>query len=159
MQIRSPHVDPHRSIERTQFVPLPLEETFAFFADAFNLEAITPPWLRFKMLTPRPILMGPGALIEYRLSLHRLRFRWRTRIDRWEPGRCFVDTQVRGPFRVWEHTHTFAEHEGGTLIGDHVLYRIPYRTLGALADRVLIARDLERIFDYRRDAVARLLGG
>lgn len=148
----------HR-IEREQLVPLSAAEAFVFFADAFNLEAITPPWLRFRILTPRPIPMGEGTSIEYRLALHRLPFRWRTRIERWEPVRRFVDTQVEGPFRHWEHTHTFEELPAGTLIRDRVAYRMPYGALGSLARRLLLARDLERIFDYRRDAVSRLLGG
>jgi ligand-binding SRPBCC domain-containing protein len=151
--------DPVNRIEREQLVPLPVGEAFAFFADAFNLEAITPPWLRFRILTPRPIPMARGTSIEYRLALHSLPFRWRTRIDQWEPGRRFVDTQVKGPFRLWEHTHTFEERPDGTLIRDRITYRMPYGAMGALAHRVLLARDLERIFDYRRDAVDRLLAG
>jgi ligand-binding SRPBCC domain-containing protein len=148
-----------RYIEREQLVPLPVGEAYAFFADAFNLEAITPPWLRFRILTPRPIPMSEGTSIEYRLSLHRLPFHWLTRIERLEPGRRFVDRQVKGPFRLWEHTHAFEELPGGTLIRDLVAYRMPYGALGALAHRLLLARDLERIFDYRRDAVDRLLAG
>lgn len=148
---------PH-CLSRTQLVPLPVEDTFAFFADAGNLEALTPPWLSFRILTPRPIAMRVGTMIEYMLSLHRVPVRWRTEIVDFEPGRCFVDTQIQGPFRLWQHTHAFEEHRDGTLIRDTVLYRMPYGALGAIAHRVLVARDLERIFDYRRDAVARLLG-
>ncbi len=151
--------DPVHRIEREQLVPLPVGEAFAFFADAFNLEAITPPWLRFRILTPRPIPMSEGTSIEYRLSLHRLPFHWLTRIERLEPGRRFVDRQVKGPFRLWEHTHAFEERPGGTLIRDQVAYRMPYGALGALAHRLLLARDLERIFDYRREVVDRLLAG
>jgi ligand-binding SRPBCC domain-containing protein len=151
--------DPVHRIERAQVVSQPVAEAFAFFADAFNLEAITPPWLRFRILTPGPIPMCEGTAIEYRLVLHRLPFRWRTQIERWEPGRRFVDRQVEGPFRLWEHTHTFEEQPDGTLIRDRVAYRMPYGALGALAHSLLLARDLGRIFDYRRDAVARLLGG
>lgn len=147
-----------RRIERAQLVPLPVAEAFAFFADAFNLEAITPPWLRFRILTPRPIPMQQGTVIDYRLTLHRLPVRWRTRIDRWEPRRCFVDRQVDGLFRLWEHTHSFEERNDGTLIRDSVLYRMPYGVLGTVAHGVLVARDLGRIFDYRRDAVGRVLG-
>ena len=95
-------------LEREQHVPAPPEEVFAFFADALNLETITPPWLNFRVLTPAPIEMRPGALIEYRLALHRLPVRWLTRIEEWTPGRGFVDAQVRGPYRLWHHTHTFA---------------------------------------------------
>ncbi|MGD0713265.1 MAG: SRPBCC family protein [Gaiellaceae bacterium] len=151
--------EPLRRIERCQHVPLPREDAFAFFADAYNLEALTPPWLHFRILTPRPIPIEEGATIEYVLTTHRLPVRWRTEIVEWEPGRRFVDRQVEGPFRLWEHTHTFEEQQGGTLIRDTVLYRMPYGVLGAIAHRVLVARDLERVFDYRRDAVDRLLGG
>jgi len=151
-------VEAPRCLERSQLVPLTAEEAFAFFANAHNLEAITPPWLRFRILTPPPIALQRGATIEYVLTLHRVRVRWRTEIAEWEPGRRFVDRQVQGPFRLWEHTHTFEQRPGGTLIRDTVLYRMPYRVLGSLAHRVLVARDLERIFDYRRDAVERLLG-
>jgi ligand-binding SRPBCC domain-containing protein len=148
----------HR-IERSQLVPLPVEEAFAFFADAYNLEALTPPWLGFRILTPRPIPMRKGTTIEYVLTTHRIPVRWRTEIVEWDPGRRFVDTQLKGPFRAWEHTHDFEERPDGTRIRDTVLYRMPYGPLGAIAHRALVARDLERVFDYRRDAVHRLLGG
>ena len=151
--------EPPRRIERSQLVPAAVEDAFAFFADAYNLEALTPPWLRFRILTPRPISMRKGATIEYVLTTRQLPVRWRTEIIEWDPGRRFVDTQVKGPFRLWEHTHTFEERDDGTLIRDTVLYRMPYGALGAIAHRILVARDLERIFDYRRDAVDRLLGG
>jgi ligand-binding SRPBCC domain-containing protein len=149
---------PHR-IERSQLVPLSAAAAFAFFADAYNLEALTPPWLRFRILTPGPIPMEKGATIDYVLTTHRLPVRWRTEIVEWIPGRRFVDRQVDGPFRLWEHTHTFEERHDGTLIRDTVLYRMPYGALGTIAHRVVVARDLGRIFDYRRDAVDRLLGG
>ena len=150
--------EPPRSIERSQLVPLSVEDSFAFFADADNLEALTPPWLRFRILTPRPIPMRKGTTIEYVLTTRGLPIRWRTEIIEWKPGRRFVDTQVKGPFRLWEHIHSFEERDDGTLIRDTVLYRMPYGALGALAHCILVARDLERIFDYRRDAVERLLG-
>ncbi len=149
---------PHR-IERSQLVPLSVEDAFAFFADACNLEALTPPWLRFRILTTGTIPMEKGATIEYVLTLHRLRVRWRSEIVEWRPRRRFVDRQVDGPFRLWEHTHTFEARPDGTLIRDDVLYRMPYGALGTIARRIVVARDLERIFDYRRDAVDRLLGG
>ena len=146
------------AIERAQLVPKPVDEAFDFFADAFNLEAITPPWLRFRILTARPIAMGEGTLIDYRLSLHRVPCRWHTRIDAWVPGRRFVDRQISGPFGAWEHTHTFESRPGGTLIRDLVVYRMPLGPLGEIARRVLIGRDLEKIFDYRRAAIAGLMG-
>jgi hypothetical protein len=151
--------EPPRRIERSQLVPLSVEDSFAFFAEAYNLEALTPPWLRFRILTPRPIPMHKGTSIEYVLTTRRLPVHWRTEIVEWRPGVRFVDRQVEGPFRLWEHTHLFEERPDGTLIHDIVLYRMPYGPLGAIAHRILVGRDLERIFDYRRDAVERLLGG
>jgi ligand-binding SRPBCC domain-containing protein len=151
--------DPLRRIERSQHVPLPRDDAFAFFADAYNLGALTPPWLGFRIVTPRPIPMRRGTTIEYVLTTRRVPVRCRTEIVEWEPGRRFVDTQLKGPFRLWEHTHAFEERPDGTLIHDTVLYRMPYGPLGAIAHRLLVARDLERVFDYRRDAVERLLDG
>jgi len=145
-------------IERSQLVPLPVDDAFAFFADASNLEQLTPPWLGFRIVTPLPIPMQEGTTIEYVLTMHRVPVLWRTEIAEWLPGKRFVDAQLKGPFRLWEHTHAFEEHDDGTLIRDTVLYRMPYGPLGAIAHRVLVAGDLERIFDYRRDAIERLLG-
>jgi ligand-binding SRPBCC domain-containing protein len=145
-------------LERDQTLPRERDRVFAFFADAFNLEAITPPWLGFRVVTPGPIEMGPGTLIEYRLRLHGLRVDWLTRIEIWEPGRRFVDTQVRGPYRVWRHTHVFEDHPEGTLVRDRVSYAIPLGPLGELARLLFVRRDLDRIFDYRHSAVAEALG-
>jgi ligand-binding SRPBCC domain-containing protein len=146
------------TLQREQLVPLSPVETFDFFADAFNLEAITPPWLGFEVATPRPIAMAAGALIEYRLKLHALPLRWLTRIEAWEPGRRFADRQLRGPYRLWHHTHAFAADERGTVMRDLVRYALPLGPVGRLARAVLVRRDLDRIFDYRRDAVASRLG-
>ena len=139
-----------------QRLPLPPSELFPFFADAHNLERITPPLLRFEVTTPRPIEMGVGTLIEYRLRLHRVPVRWRTRITAWEPPQRFVDVQIKGPYSLWEHTHTFEEDgPGATMIRDRVRYSIPLGRLGEIANRLLVQRDLKQIFDYRRDAVTR----
>jgi ligand-binding SRPBCC domain-containing protein len=146
-------------LERTQRVELPLEEVFPFYADAGNLERITPPWLGFEVTTPQPIEMGAGALIEYRLHLHGIPVRWRTRIDAWDPPHRFIDAQLSGPYSLWHHTHTFrSDGNGATILGDRVRYAIPFGPLGEVARALLVKRDLERIFDYRRDAVAALLG-
>jgi ligand-binding SRPBCC domain-containing protein len=143
-------------LEREQRVEIPIERAFEFYGDARNLERITPPWLGFVVTTPAPIEMGPGTLIEYQLRLHRVPVRWRTRIEAWEPPRRFVDAQVKGPYTLWEHTHTFEEDgSGATIIRDRVRYSIPFGPLGMLAERLLVRRDLRRIFDYRREAVAR----
>jgi ligand-binding SRPBCC domain-containing protein len=142
---------------RYQQVAAPPEDAFGFFSDALNLERITPPWLRFRVLEPDSIEMGPGALIEYRLRLHLVPIRWLTRIEVWEPGRRFVDRQLRGPYRIWEHTHEFEPSGGGTLMRDTVHYELPLGPLGDLAHRAFVRRDLDRIFDFRRDAVAQAL--
>jgi ligand-binding SRPBCC domain-containing protein len=146
-------------LERRQRVPLPLAEAFDFYGDARNLERITPPWLEFEVITPGRIEMGPGTLLDYKLKLHRVPVRWQTRIESWEPPGRFVDTQVRGPYSLWEHTHTFEEDgPDATLIHDYIRYSIPFGPIGELADRLLVRRDLRQIFDYRRDAVERELG-
>ncbi|MBA2630599.1 MAG: SRPBCC family protein [Thermoleophilaceae bacterium] len=148
------HVRVHL-LERAQFLAHPTEEVFAFFGDAFNLEDITPPWLQFRVMTAGPIEMRAGALIEYRLALRRVPVRWRTRIEEWVPGRRFVDVQLSGPYRLWHHTHTFEPDAGGTLVRDTVRYALPAGPAGELAHRMFVRSDLERIFEYRHEAVAR----
>ena len=144
--------------ERVQHVPLPPEETFRFYGEIGNLERITPPWLHFRILDPRPDRLAAGARIQYSLVLHRFTVRWVTQIDAWEPPHRFTDFQERGPYKLWEHTHTFEPAEGGTLMTDTIRYAIPYGPLGALAHVAFVRRDLRRIFDYRRDTVTALLG-
>jgi ligand-binding SRPBCC domain-containing protein len=146
------------TLERRQVVPVEPGEAFEFFADAFNLEVITPPWLRFRVVTRAPVAMKVGTLIEYRLRLHGVPIRWLTRIEAWEPGRRFEDRQLRGPYGWWHHCHTFAPHDGGTSMRDLVRYEMPLGPVGRLAHRALVRRDLERIFDFRRDAVAARFG-
>ena len=146
------------TFQREQVLPLPRAEAFQFFADAFNLEAITPPWLRFRVASEGEIVMRAGALIEYRLRLHALPLRWLTRIECWEPGRRFTDVQVRGPYRLWHHTHAFECHRTGTTMRDEVRYALPLGPLGRLARALVVRRDLDRIFDFRRDAIAARFG-
>jgi ligand-binding SRPBCC domain-containing protein len=145
-------------LEREQLVAAGLGETFAYFSDARNLEGITPSWLRFGVVRRGDIRMGSGTLIEYRLRLHGVPVRWLTRIEVWEPGRRFVDVQVRGPYALWHHTHEFEAREGATLIRDRVRYRLPLGILGAAAHLAFVRRDLGRIFDHRGREVARRLG-
>jgi ligand-binding SRPBCC domain-containing protein len=145
-------------LERSQRVPRPRAEVFAFFADAGNLERLTPPFLSFQVLTPAPIEMRPGTLIDYRLSLFGLPFRWRTEIEVFEPGVRFVDVQLRGPYRRWHHTHTFADVPGGTLIGDRVEYALPLGPLGELAHALLVRRQLDTIFAHRRQVIEAMWG-
>lgn len=143
-----------------QWLPLPLDRVFPFFADAGNLEALTPAFLGFKILTPRPIHMEKGTLIDYRILLHGFPMRWRTLISTWEPPHRFVDEQLRGPYALWHHTHTFEEKDGGTLVTDHVLYRLPFSWMpgSGLIHRFFVKPDLDRIFNYRRHALLRALG-
>lgn len=147
-------------LECSQHLPLPVDQVFPFYADAGNLEAITPPWLGFRVVGDGPIEMRPGASIEYRLRLHGVPVSWRTRIAEWVPNERFVDEQISGPYRLWHHTHTFeTAADGGTIIRDRVRYRLPLGPLGAIAHLVLVRRDLAKIFDYRQAAVERLLVG
>lgn len=124
----------------------PRAEVFEFFADAGNLERLTPPWLGFEILTPRPIAMRAGARIDYRLRVHGVPLRWRTKINTWEPPRLFVDEQLRGPYRLWHHTHTFTEQDGGTTVHDRVRYAV---LGGILVQKLLVERDVRTIFAYR----------
>lgn len=133
-------------LEAEQFLPQPLETVFEFFSDAYQLETLTPPWLHFAVLTPAPIPMKAGTLIDYRLRLHGLPMRWQSRIDVWEPPFRFVDLQTRGPYRRWHHEHRFEAMEGGTLCRDIVDYAVPG---GALIDRWFVRSDVLKIFAFR----------
>ena len=141
------------TLSREQLVPRPRAAVFAFFADAGNLERLTPAALNFSILTPLPITMRPGTIIDYRLSLFRIPFRWRTVIEAFEPESRFVDVQAAGPYKVWRHTHEFSDAPGGTLVLDHVEYEVPFGPLGEIARRLFVARQIRRIFDFRRVAI------
>lgn len=146
------------TLHRDQILDGTPEEVFPFFADAFNLEAITPPLLRFRVITPAPIPMGFGTLIQYRLRLHGVPVGWTTLIQAWEPGRRFVDVQLAGPYALWHHTHEFEPLPGGrTRMTDTVRYALGLGPLGELAHRLLVRRDVEAIFDHRREALVPLL--
>jgi ligand-binding SRPBCC domain-containing protein len=145
-------------LRREQRLPGTPDEVFPFFADALNLEAITPPWLGFRVVTPEPVEMRPGALIEYRLKLRGLPLSWLTRIDEWVPGERFVDLQLAGPYALWHHTHEFApDGDGGTVMRDTVRYALPFWPLGEVAHALLVRRDLAAIFDFRHAEVGRRL--
>lgn len=144
------------TLDREQFVPRPVDEVFAFFSDAGNLDRITPPWLSFRIVTPRPIDMRTGAVIDYRLRYHGMPVRWKTLIEAWEPGKRFIDRALKSPYALWRHTHTFRAAEDGTVIRDYVEYALPLGPLGWLAHKVLVRRDVEAIFDHRQAVIAEI---
>jgi ligand-binding SRPBCC domain-containing protein len=144
----------HHTLTREQTLPGTPDEVFPFFAEARNLERITPPWLHFHVVTQPPELRQ-GALIEYRLKLHGVPIRWLTQIEEWAPGERFVDVQLRGPYALWHHTHEFEPAgDGRTLMRDTVRYALPFGPLGSLAHRLFVKRDVERIFMFRSSVVA-----
>jgi ligand-binding SRPBCC domain-containing protein len=137
------------------WLPLPPEEIFPFFSDANNLDAITPPWLHFQVVSTQPVEMRVGALIDYKLSLYGLPLRWRTLIQEWQPPHRFVDEQLRGPYRQWIHEHTFEPHNGGTLARDVVHYAVPF---DFIAHPLFVRRDIERIFTFRQESLRAIFG-
>jgi ligand-binding SRPBCC domain-containing protein len=144
-------------LDREQSLPAPRDQVFAFFADARNLERLTPPALRFEILTAGPIEMRAGAVIDYRLRLSGVPFTWRTVIEVWEPPFRFVDVQQKGPYAHWRHTHAFEETPAGTRMRDHVEYALPFGPLGVLAHHLFVARRLDDIFAFREHVVGELL--
>lgn len=145
------------TLERRQILAAPLGEVFAFFESPENLARITPPWLGFEILTPQPISMRTGTVIDYTVRWLGVPVRWRTLITSYEPGRKFVDEQIMGPYSLWHHTHEFAEESGGTAMTDRVVYGLPYGILGELAHNLMVRRQLEEIFDYRAEVIGRIL--
>jgi ligand-binding SRPBCC domain-containing protein len=144
------------TLQRELRVPHPLSVVFDFFSRAENLEKLTPPWMRFRILTPPPIEMKEGAAIAYALRVRGIPLRWISKIERWNPPFEFIDVQVKGPYKFWRHTHRFSEVEGGTSIVDIVHYALPFGPLGRLIHRLQVARDLAKIFDYRARQVQAL---
>ncbi len=139
----------------TTLLPRPRAEVFEFFADAGNLETLTPPLLRFQILTALPLALKSGSLIDYRLRLHGVPITWRTEITEWEPPYRFVDQQLRGPYRLWHHEHRFEETSEGTLTTDRVHYAfLPIPGV----HRLLVEPDLRRIFAYRLKRMREIFG-
>lgn len=147
------------TLRREQWTPKPIEEVFAFFSDAGNLAAITPPWLGFHILTKGPVRMRRGAEIQYKIGVHGIPMKWTTEIRQWEPPNFFIDVQSKGPYALWHHTHRFEEFQGGTRMRDIVRYRLPFGVMGRLVNALLVGRDVRRIFDYRERRIRELFGG
>ena len=144
--------------EREQWVPASLDQVFRFFSDAGNLELLTPQWLRFQILTPQPIHMFPGTLIDYRLHWHGIPMRWRTQITAWQPPHAFEDLQLKGPYKLWRHIHRFQAVDGGTLIRDRVEYLLPFGIVGGMVHAFSVRRNVERIFAFREQKVEGIFG-
>lgn len=145
-----------REFRSELWLPVSPEEIFPFFSDAGNLEVITPPWLNFRIETPLPIVMREGATIDYRLRVHGVPLRWRTKIRVWEPPFRFVDEQERGPYRQWVHEHTFESRDGGTLARDVVSYAVAF---DCVVHPFFVRGDIQKIFTYRETALREKFGG
>ena len=144
------------TLNREQLVPTSLEQTFAFFADPKNLNAITPQWLQFRILSS-PTELSQGCLIHYRLRWHGAPLEWIAEIQNWRPPEEFEDVQLRGPYLLWHHRHEFQPVAGGTLVRDTVQYSLPFGAIGELVNKTMVRKDLERIFDYRVRQIAERL--
>jgi uncharacterized protein len=139
-----------------QWVPRSPSDVWSFFCDEKNLEVLTPDFLHFEVKRKSTPEIGDGTLIDYTLKLNGIPFGWRTRIEDWEPGKKFVDTQLRGPYAYWHHTHEFVPMAGGTLIRDRVRYKVPFGWLGAMISGWKVHKDVASIFDFRRKKIAEL---
>ncbi len=137
-------------IKKSTFVSRPLEEVFEFFSKAENLQELTPDFVGFKILTPLPIEMKKGTLIDYSIKVHGMPMKWRTLISAWEPNKRFVDEQLKGPYKKWHHEHSFEAVDGGTLIKDHVTYDVWF---GFILVPLMIRKDVEKIFGYREEKI------
>ena len=142
-------------LERRQWLPRPIDQVFKFFSRPENLQVITPPWLDFRMVEA-PQALGTGALIRYRLRWRGIPIRWTTEISEWSPPYRFVDRELSGPYALWNHEHDFVAESGGTTMRDLVTYALPFGFVGRLSHRLMVARDVSRIFDFRAEAMDKL---
>lgn len=152
-RIRAPY-----KLVREQLVPLEVEQVFSFFSRAENLEALTPAWLNFKILSANPQPVQKGTMIHYKLRLRGVPLRWTTEILEWNPPFGFVDFQLSGPYKLWHHTHRFIAEGQNTRIVDEVLYDLPFGPLGKLAHAITVKRDVEKIFGFRQKKIRELFG-
>jgi ligand-binding SRPBCC domain-containing protein len=145
-------------LARAQFIPRPLPEVFAFFQRPENLANITPPWLKFIVLSSSPVPMAQGIQIDYAIRLFGIRLRWTSRITEYDPPHLFVDEQIKGPYALWRHRHTFTPQDHGVMVRDEVAYALPFGVLGLLAQWLYVRWSLQAIFNYREKMVRELLG-
>lgn len=145
-------------LKRQQFVPRPLREVFPFFERPENLALITPSWLGFRIVTPSPIRMMEGTVIEYSIKVMGIRARWKSRISVYDPPGAFADEQLEGPYTFWHHTHRFIEVDGGTLLVDEIRYGMPFGILGRIVHNLIVRKQLQRIFNHRAQAIERMFG-
>jgi len=145
-------------LHREQIIGRPREEVFSFFEKPENLARITPPSMGFKIITPSPIHMAPGALIDYTIRIFGIRRRWTTRITEYNPPYAFVDEQMRGPYSFWRHTHHFEEIPDGTRVVDTVEYVVPFGIFGRLIHALFVKWQLDRIFNYRAQRIKSIFG-
>lgn len=142
------------TLERTLEIERPLEEVFAFFSEPSNLAKITPESVGFRILTPLPISMQVGAVIDYTIKVLGIRRYWTTLITDYSPPHSFVDVQLKGPYEFWHHTHRFESSARGTIMRDTVRYVLPFGPLGRLAHGLIVKRQLKAIFDHRERVIA-----
>lgn len=147
-----------KKLEFTQRIPADLDQVFSFFSAASNLEKITPPWLHFRIIGQSTPEVQKGTLIDYRLRIRGVPIKWRTLIAEWNPKTSFVDTQLKGPYKLWHHTHTFLEKDGGVLMTDTVRYEVPFGTLGNLLAGSYVKNDVVKIFNYRKEVISKTFG-
>lgn len=141
-----------------QFVPRPLDEVFDFFSKAENLERLTPAWLNFRILSVEPSPIRKGTLIRYSLRWRIFPIRWTTEILVWEPPHRFIDLQLKGPYKLWRHEHTFVAEGSGTRIRDEIQYSLPFGVIGRIAHKLKVKNDVEAIFAHRKEVVRKLFG-
>ena len=150
--------NPCQQFQMEQWVPQPLNDIFAFFSESKNLEVLTPEFLNFKVLHQSTEKITEGTRLDYKLCLHGIPVRWQSLITNWEPDTGFSDIQAKGPYSVWRHTHEFEERNGGTLIRDKVLFKVPFGAPGELILTGLIQKDLKKIFNYRKRKIEEIFG-
>jgi ligand-binding SRPBCC domain-containing protein len=148
-----------RIFEASQWVPQPRNVVFPFFSDAMNLEVLTPPFLNFRVLKTSTKTIQSGMEIDYKLKIHGVPVKWRSKICDWDPENRFRDVQLKGPYQKWDHTHTFEDLAGGTLLNDKVIYRLPWAGWGGNLTSPLVKRDIMQIFSYRMKKIRELFFG